>query len=343
MLREFEVSCAEASFYPNWKWLPSAPPQTHDTSNLRVLTLQYVPFKWTSSIFQNLRILNLRCLPNVHLAIDRILHIIAQSPQLEELSLSFASPGQAVLPLKPTTCHDLRVLNIAGHYHLATLLEALSLPALETLIFDVDSRDPVEDTIASLLARSGNPPLTRLSLAYGIGSTSGFFFGAAGVTSWQILNDLDQLEVLQVGRTPFEPLVAALSAPSEDGQQDRWLCPNLVSLAMRGCHTRSDAVTRLVQMVDMRNPDLPNGGAPLNVGGVAPVRLRQLEVHDCSQLGPDVVNWLKSRVDEVACSDPIYDRWVRHEDPSVRIEMAYVFIWCRSPSWISPAPSPPYL
>ncbi|OCH93352.1 hypothetical protein OBBRIDRAFT_749790 [Obba rivulosa] len=309
LLREFEVSCAEASFYPNWKWLPSAPPHAHDTSSLRSLTLQYVPFKWTSSIFHNLRSLNLRCLPNVHLAIDRILHIISQSPQLEELSLSFVSPGQPVLPLTSTTCPDLRAFTIAGHYHLTALVDALVLPALETLVFDIDTRDPVEDTIAALLARSGTPPLTRLSLAYGL-HNSGFFFGAAGVTSWQFLSELDQLEALQVGSTPFEPLVVALSAPAEDAQQDRWLCPNLVSLAVRACHTRGDAVARLVQMVEARNPDLANGGAPLIVGGVAPARLRQLEVHECSQLGPDVVNWLKTRVDEVVCSDPLFERWV---------------------------------
>ncbi|OSD04503.1 hypothetical protein PYCCODRAFT_1353773, partial [Trametes coccinea BRFM310] len=314
LLREFEISSTDPAFYGDWKWLPSAPVNAHyDIGNLRTLTLQHVPFKWSSPMLRNLRHLNLRSLPTVHIAVDRILHIVAANPQLETLAMHFTSPNQQVLPLAPVTLPQLRSLTLGGHYLLANLLESLLLPALDALILDIEARDPIEDAVSALLARSGTPPLTRLSLSYGTGSAShtGFYWGsAAGVASWHFLTELDHLAALQVGSAPLEPLIAALSAPDEENGQDRWVCPRLTGLAMRGCHAHGDGVAKLVQMVDARNPDGAGAGAGGAAGGGLPVRLRHLELYDCTALGPDVTKWLKTRIAEVVCTEPSFERYV---------------------------------
>ncbi|GLB38981.1 hypothetical protein LshimejAT787_0601430 [Lyophyllum shimeji] len=84
LLREFEVSSAEAAFYQEWQWLPNAPQNaTLVLPKLRTLTLQYTPFKWSSPMLRtNLHTLNLRALPTSHLPLDRILYIIANNPHL---------------------------------------------------------------------------------------------------------------------------------------------------------------------------------------------------------------------------------------------------------------------
>ncbi|KAI0751127.1 hypothetical protein C8Q80DRAFT_1250934 [Daedaleopsis nitida] len=317
LLREFEISCTDPAFYGEWKWLPSAPVNAHfDIGRLQTLSLQHVPFKWSSPMLRNLRNLQLRSLPTVHIALDRILHIVTANPRLESLSLHFASPNPPVLPLNPCTLSELKTLNLGGHYLLSSLVESLMLPALETLILDIEARDPIEDTVSSLLTRSGNPPLHRLSLSYGSTTAphGGFYWGSgAGVASWHFLADLDHLHVLQVGSAPLEPLISALSAPDDDNGQDRWVCPNLGTLAMRGCHAHGDGVAKLVQMVEARNPDTATvgaGGGGAVINGVAPTRLRHLELYDCTALGPDVTKWLKTRIDEVVCTEPSFEGYV---------------------------------
>ncbi len=317
LLREFEISGTEPAFYGEWKWLPSAHVNAHfDISKLQTLTLQHVPFKWSSPIFRNLRNLQLRSLPTVHIALDRILHIVAANPQLVSLSLHFASPNPQVLPLIQCTLPDLKTLNLGGHYLLSSLVDSLMLPALETLVLDIEARDPMEETVSALLSRSGNPPLTRLSLSYGAntGPHGGFYWGSgAGVASWHFLAELDHLETLQVGSAPLEPLISALSAPDDDNGQDRWVCPTLQTLAMRGCHAHGDGVAKLVQMVEARNPETGaggGGGGAAVFGGVAPTRLRHLELYDCTALGPDVTKWLKTRIEDVVCTEPSFEGYV---------------------------------
>ncbi|KAI0650397.1 hypothetical protein C8Q79DRAFT_998253 [Trametes meyenii] len=337
LLREFEISCTDPAFYGEWKWLPSAPVNAlFDLANLRTLTLQHVPFKWSSPMLRNLRNLHLRSLPTAHIALDRILYIVGANPQLESLSLHFASPNPPVLPLVPVTLSDLKTLNVGGHYLLSTLVDSLLLPALDTLILDIEARDPIEETVQHLLVRSGSPPLTRLSLSYGanVGPHAGFYWGSsAGVASWHFLTELDHLAALHVGSAPLEPLVAALSAPDEDNAHDRWLCPRLATLAMRGCHAHGDGVAKLVQMVESRNPDGVHvgaggvagggggggggvvgtgggGGGAAVFGGVSPTRLRHLELYDCTALGPDVTKWLKTRIEDVVCTEPSFEGYV---------------------------------
>jgi len=45
----------------------------------------------------------------------------------------------------------------------------------------------------------------------------------------------------------------------------------------------------------------------MHAGGIVPTRLKRLEVHDSVVLGLDVVTWLKSRVDDVICTEPPFD------------------------------------
>ncbi|KAI0938662.1 hypothetical protein AcW1_001666 [Taiwanofungus camphoratus] len=309
LLREFEVACAEPAFYADWKWLPSAAANAgFEMSSLRTLTLHHVPFKWSSPMFRNLRTLSIRTLPTVHLALDRIMYIIGSNPQLESLSLHFNSPTPPVLPLTATALPELKILSLSGHYLLSSLVESLIVPSLDSLILDIDAREPVEDMVSGILARSNGPPVTRLSLAYGLSAgTSSFYYGAgAGVASWQFLGELDHLRALQIGSAPFEPLLAMLGAPDDDGQ-DHWVCPNLVALAMRGCHVHGDGITKLVQMVEARNPNPVAGGGGFAPGVIAPARLKRLEMYDCAALGPDVMKWLKTRIDDVVCIEPTFE------------------------------------
>ncbi|THH32574.1 hypothetical protein EUX98_g1625 [Antrodiella citrinella] len=280
LLKEFEISCAEPTFANDWSWLPCAKPtSSYHIPQLQSLTLQYVPFKWSAPILTNLRNLSLRTLPTTHIALDRILYLISQSPDLENLSLCFTAVNPAVLPLMPTTLSQLKSFSIGGHYLLNTLVDSMSFPALQALTIDVDGRDPVEDTISNLFARSNSPPLATLSLAYGTtGTTSGGIYYATGsmITSWHFLRDLDHISTLQVGGIGFETFLSALTFPDDENGAEQWLCPNLTTLAMRNCHLHGDGVSKLVQMIEARNPDTGAGHAAVAVAGVVPARMKRL-------------------------------------------------------------------
>jgi len=45
-------------------------------------------------------------------------------------------------------------------------------------------------------------------------------------------------------------------------------------------------------------------------------KLKHLELHECAVLGPDVVQWMKSRVLEVVCVELVYDRRRPPRSPS---------------------------
>jgi hypothetical protein len=117
------------------------------------------------------------------------------------------------------------------------------------------------------------------------------------------------LRMLQVGGTPLDPLFAMLGAPEEEGLGV--MCPFLEHLGLRGCPAHSDGVTKLVQMVDARNPDnaSPSASSTSTFGGSAtPVKMRRLEMYECTVLGQDVLAWLRSRIDDVDCVDPPFER-----------------------------------
>jgi hypothetical protein len=273
---------------------------------LRSLTLQYSPFKWSSPVFKtNLRSLTLRALPTNHLTLDRVLLILSNNPGLETLALHFSALVPAILPSSPITLAELKELTLGGHFLMSQLSESLVLPSIDSLRLDIEARDPIEDTISNLLNRSSNPPLSHLAVAYGGNSSSSFYYGSGGmVISWTFLADLNSLESLHVGGTPFEPLLTALGAPDED--QTTWLCPNLTSVGMKNCHGHNEGVAKLVQMVEARNPEA--SVAAVTVNGVSPKKLKQLELYDCANLGQDVIQWLKARIEDVVCTEPPYDR-----------------------------------
>lgn len=317
-LKEFEISCAEPAFYSEWNWLPSAKANTTIAlPNLSALTLQYMPFKWSSPLFKtDLHSLTIRSLPTFHLPLDRVLHIISSNPNLESMELHFTTVQPAILPLNPLTLENLTKMSLGGHYLLAQLVDHFTLPSLGSLSYDIEAREPIEETITNLMSRSGNPPLASLSIAYNPGTQ--FYYGAAtGIMNWGFLMDAPELRTLKVGGTAFEPLLIALSGP-EDGV-GQWYCPKLTGLYMKGCHAHGDGVSKLVQMVDMRNPtssaQTTNGG--IGGGGGGPVdKLKHLELHECAALGPDVVQWMKSRISEVVCVELSYDRRRPPRSPS---------------------------
>lgn len=289
------------------QWLPCAKPtSTLNLERLTAVTLQYVPFKWSSPIFQNLTSLCLRTNHHNGIALDRVLHILSRNVHLENLALHIQSANPQVLPLNQTTLDRVRIFSIGGHFLLGSLLECLTLPSVEILVIDIEARDPVEDMLSNLLVRSSNPPITRLSISYGLhgGCSQMYYHGGAAVGSWNFLAALNDLRSLQIGGAPFEPLLAILGTPEDDGQ-DQWYCPKLLSLSMKACRpAHSDGVTKLVQMVEARNPDPASGVAPIAAGGVTPMKLRHLELLDCTPLGLDVVQWLKGRISEVTCTEP---------------------------------------
>jgi hypothetical protein len=238
--------------------------------------------------------------------LDRILHVIASNQNLESMDLHFTTVHPAILPLNPLTLDNLTRMSLGGHYLLAQLVDHLTLPSLAHLSYDIEAREPIEETITSLISRSNNPSLTSLSVAYNPG-TPFYYGGATGIMNWGFLIDLPELRTLKVGGTAFEPLLVALSGP-EDGV-GQWYCPKLTGLYMKGCHAHGDGVSKLVQMVDMRNPT-PTSSTQPGGGGGSVETLKHLELHECAVLGPDVVQWMKSRILEVVCVELVYDRWV---------------------------------
>lgn len=306
LLREFEISCAETIYATEWAWLPCSPSTTSlALTQLESLMLHHVPFKWSSPIFKtDLHSLNLRSLPSNHLPLDRILAIISSNPNLESLTLHFAVVVPAILPLHATTLTKLRELTLGGHYHMATLTDALVLPALDVLSLDIEAREPIEDVITNLMQRSNNPPVTQLSVSYGNTNSSTLYYGPGGIViAWNFLGEMPHVESLSVGGTPLEPFLVALGTPEEE--QAHWVCPNLRRVTMKSCHTHPDGIAKLVQLIEARNPE--TGGAAM-VQGVTPTKLRYVELYDCVSVGQDVLEWLGRRVDEVVCVEPSYGR-----------------------------------
>ena len=313
LLKEFEVSSVEAAFFAEWPWLPNASSSTSvSLPKLRTVTLQHVPFKWSSPMLHDLYSLNLRGLPTSHLPLDRILSILSNNPHLKTVSLHFQGVLSAVLPLSVLTLPHVTSLTLGGHYLLTQLLDSLTLPSLESLTLDIEARDAIEDIISNLLTRSGRPPLQHLSIAYGVAANAAtFYYGPGGlVITWTgLLSELIHLKSLCIGGTSLDPLLTALGSPEDDPNQTQnlaWACPSLETLGLKSCHANAESVTKLVQMVEARNPE---HGSAHAVGGVTPVRLNRLELYECTSFGEDVVQWLRTRIEEVICEDAAADRW----------------------------------
>jgi len=331
MLEEFEVTGGDNPYHSrediHWTWLPSC--ETGSFPNLNSLHIENMPFKWSSRMLNNcfLRSLTLHSNNDYQLSVDRLLLIIGHnSSTLRELSLNFSTLHNNVLPLMPVTLPQLTDLTLGGHFQMHLILDNIIVPSLAALTLDMEPRDGLEDMISSLLARSVSPPLNLLSLSY---SSAPYYIGNTLTTTF--LNELD-VTTLQISQTIVEPLLVALSAPDEDNN-DQWICPHLNTLCLRSCHTshQTDLVQKLVQMVDARNPLVPGhtgASGPSSVptassfGFVAtqgstsstmsptssgvPARLKCLVLYDLGGIGDDVLEWLRSRVDEVTCTELPY-------------------------------------
>ncbi|KAL4073399.1 hypothetical protein J3A83DRAFT_4090975 [Scleroderma citrinum] len=335
MLQEFEVSCAESTSSTDWSWLPSISPlclqrHAHPTPTLTSLTLTNVPFKYSSPLFTSgsLRALHLHGLPSLSLPVDRVLYLITSNPSLESLALHFFALTPPVLPLpnpeiSPVRLSKLLTLRISGHPLLAHLVDVLVCPALETLGVEHGGmgREPVEETVIGLVRRSGHPEVTSLYIAYSTGSSSSYAYHyphPGSVISWSFLGEMASLEKLEVGGTPLEPFVGALSPQDDDtgtviGIVGNLVCPRLKSVVVRDAQGHPDGIAKLVQMVEARNPDdLPTNGIGAGGGGGGdvsiPTKLRKLEIWDCVPIGTDVVDWLKRRVEDVVIVDPPYSK-----------------------------------
>jgi len=108
----------------------------------------------------------------------------------------------------------------------------------------------------------------------------------------------------------------AVGGSSASGQGWTWACPRLEILGLRSCHAHSEGVNKLVQMVEARNPPSSSSNSSNNGNTgvtssivVTPVRLRRLEMHNCTNLGEDVLKWLDGRITEVICTEPIVERY----------------------------------
>ena len=328
-MKEFEVSSAEAGFFAEWPWLPNSNTANAITlPKLRTLRLQHTPFKWSSPMLRDLHTLNLRALPTSHLPLDRILFILSNNPNLKNVALHFQGVLPAILPLSALTLPQVTSLNLGGHYLLTNLLDSLTLPNLCELTLDIEARDAIEDIISSLIARSNRPPIKLLSVAFGVAANAAtFYYGPGGIViTWtDLLTELPYLTTLNIGGTSLEPLLTALGPPDEDPNQSQnnptWTCPALEALGMRSCHAHGEGMTRLVQMIEARNPEIGggsgsgsggggggHGGLGGGVGGVTPVRLERLELLECVSFGEDVMRWLEAKIPNVICKDPLHDR-----------------------------------
>ncbi|EPQ53554.1 hypothetical protein GLOTRDRAFT_44756 [Gloeophyllum trabeum ATCC 11539] len=302
LLKEFEVSCANPGFFGDWTWIATDINAPVRFTRLQALTLQYIPFHWSSPILRhNLTSLSIRALPNP-LSLDRILGIITANPALEKLALHFNQVLPPVLPLNMATLVHLKDLTLGGHHHFSILADHLITPSLTRLALDIEARDPIEDTITNLLARSNNPPLTHFALAY---ANSGSYYFSGSIVSWGFLADLPFLKSLKVGGAAFETFLMTLASPDED-HNNQWICPGLTTLGLKSCHGHQDGLGKLVQLIDARNPE--GGGVGPVHAGVSPARLKKLEILECVPLGQDIVSWLKRRVDRVIWAEPPYDR-----------------------------------
>ena len=366
MLEEFEISCGEPFrtdsdyYYNDWAmWLPSTDRKIN-VPNLQSVTLSSVPFKWSSPLLSsNLRTLDLRSSSSVNvggnansnMTLDRLLLIITSNPLLENLTLNYPNSQQSVLPLETTRLNHLKVLNISGNYSMQPLIAALVTPSLEELTINT-GRDAPDEAVGPLIARSGNPPITYLSLSYG-----GHFFGpylsqaALDPHPWAFLANLDQLKTLKVGHAHLDIILEELAHVNHES--NTWLVPHLEHLALKNSQGRSDCVSKVVELAKARNPPLPdaNGVLPqyVTVTGVGangnagpnpmgfpivldeaedatpppapppplnqPVRLKSLEMHHCTPIGEDRLKWLRSCIEHVDVLDPIQPRCVRAQSP----------------------------
>ncbi|KAG8906196.1 hypothetical protein FRB99_007412 [Tulasnella sp. 403] len=113
------------------------------------------------------------------------------------------------------------------------------------------------------------------------------------------------------------PGVLMTPIPPQNQFNDDYLCPFLRKLTFKHCHPTPDGVTKLIKMVEARNPD-QIGGVGVNGMGSAdasiPRRLRSLEFMECGHIGGDVIDWLEERIENVVYTESSCSPY-RHSTP----------------------------
>lgn len=303
--------------------------------NLRSVTLQLVPFRSTTPLFySDLTTVVLYSLSNAPASLDRLLHVLqVNRATLLHVSLYFREVPRGIIPLTPTTLPSLKELSLGGHQHLSELIDILNLPALEELNLDIFSPS-LQQTICTLLERSGNPAVKHLNINYGFGygytatKTDRFvpelYSGNSRVHSpgWRyILESMPTLETLRVGDESADYLLETLSPPKSNIQliahfppqltplpatPTGWICPNLVEVGIRGFNLQEPSASELVRMIELRNPAGGGNGALLN--GVTPDRLEVIELFECANVRREVREWFQTKVNRVVITES--QRWV---------------------------------
>jgi hypothetical protein len=92
----------------------------------------------------------------------------------------------------------------------------MTTPALESLTFEFEQRESIEEVLASLLTRSGGPPLSNLSIGYT--SPMPYYGGPGGgfnqTNAWAFLAGAPTVRVLSIGQSSFDAVMGALSRPT---------------------------------------------------------------------------------------------------------------------------------
>ena len=309
---------------PGIAWLPSAamcPPVTSANHkqkstlpsvaaafypSLTRVTLQHVPFGYTAGLLthSHLRSLTLRSVPSHNLALHRLLNLLSANPSLEHLHLHFSGLSQPMLPLEPTTLSKLQSLTLGGAFLLNQLLDALRLPALQSLTLDIDPRDGFEDAIINLLARSSSPKLSFLSLAYNYATTQ---VGSAHNIMYNVLlpfssnfvnNALRDVEELRVGMTSFECLVGLLGAPPGSHIHGTGI---VAPIDLDGDGDNDDALPMLGSVPfpgPGAGPNTGTNGGSTHLNGWACPKLKRLAMRNCSLNHPHAIDKLIKMVEK---------------------------------------------
>ncbi|KAG9091700.1 hypothetical protein FRC06_000447 [Ceratobasidium sp. 370] len=316
MLEEFVVDCGDVGHHhvsnDPWCYLPTS--TTCTVPSMRALDLRNVPFTWNSPMLRGLHRLALADQSHPvasasRLSVDRLLTVLSNNPDVEELSLELRC-APAVLPPRNLTLHKLKSLTIAGgDAHTLEFLEHLTLPALTSLSVRLSVPEPVDDALQALLTRSGHPSIKRFAChpAYADEFPSRAVAALPSITHLEMLEMMPRDVLIQL--TPSSSHSASPSSPPSPHPHTiaglptpGVLCPQLESVVIKGCPSLAQALPELVQFILHRNPyEL---GQEKHKGGGMPV-LKSVVITDCGvPLEEDVRAWICARVPHVVLDPP---------------------------------------
>lgn len=306
MLEEFVVDCGDVGHHhvsPDpWCYFPTS--TNCKVPQMRTLDLRNVPFAWNSPMLRGLHNLSLAdqshpVASSTRLSMDRLLTVLSNNPDLETLNLELRC-GAAVLPPRDLVLHKLKSLTIAGgDAHTLEFLDHLTLPALENLSVRLSVPEPVDDTLQSLLSRSGHPQIKRFACHPAYADE----FPSRAVATLPTITHLEMLEMM-----PRDVLVQLTPHPHSDSAgpaampgaptSSNVLCPVLENVTIRGCPSLAQALPELVQFILHRNPNELGSSGGKSSSGLPP--LKSVVITDCGMpLEDDIREWITARVPHV--------------------------------------------